>query len=381
MSYDLPMRYPPLGAAALLLILSSVTAVAPAHPQEDSSFDRIWHHRILYEDTRGDQRLHRIALSGRLQAEAAWFDADEGDFDDTTWRRFRFGFVSRFRSSWRLHVEADLDLNESGDEWYEGLTDAYLGWRPSPSTELKLLKQSAGFTLDGATSSKKLLTLQRNNLTENLWFTEEYFTGITLAGEMAGHWSYKAGVFASDDADEIGVTDASYFIMTSLGRDLTAMFDLDEASARLDFVYNDRDARANTPDLSRVLSLSSRWRRGAWHLHTDLAAADGYFDQSDLRGAVFMPFYDISKKLQLVARYTYLDSDDDNGLSFNRYENEIAGGLGNEYHEIYAGLNLFFYGHKLKWQTGAQYTDMNDDADDGGEYSGWGITTGLRIYW
>jgi phosphate-selective porin OprO/OprP len=42
---------------------------------------------------------------------------------------------------------------------------------------------------------------------------------------------------------------------------------------------------------------------------------------------------------------------------------------------------VFFYGHKLKWQTGLQYTRMDDEADDGGEYDGWGITTGLRIYW
>jgi phosphate-selective porin OprO/OprP len=45
------------------------------------------------------------------------------------------------------------------------------------------------------------------------------------------------------------------------------------------------------------------------------------------------------------------------------------------------GANLFFYGHKLKWQTGLQYATLDDSADDGGEYTGWGITTGLRMYW
>ena len=94
-----------------------------------------------------------------------------------------------------------------------------------------------------------------------------------------------------------------------------------------------------------------------------------------------MPFYDVSELVQLVGRYTYLSSDHGNGLVFNRYEDKIAQGAGDEYHEIYAGLNLFFYGHKLKWQTGLQYAQMDDKADDGGEYDGWGITSGLRIYW
>jgi phosphate-selective porin OprO/OprP len=42
---------------------------------------------------------------------------------------------------------------------------------------------------------------------------------------------------------------------------------------------------------------------------------------------------------------------------------------------------VYFYGHKFKWQTGLQYASMKDDADDGGEYKGWGLSTGLRFYW
>jgi len=375
-----PMQYRLLTIATCLLHIFVVSAVWAGPATEDSVYDRIWRYGTLYEDN-GDGWIQKIALSGRLQAEAAGFDADEGDFDDTTWRRFRFGFVSQFVHNWRLNVEADLDLNQSRSDWYQGLTDAYIAWRPDKSTEIKILKQSAGFTLDGATSSKKLLTLQRNNLTKNLWFTEEYFTGVTLKRDFNSNWFYKVGVFASDGDKEIGVTDAGYFLFASLDYALDVGPKLDEATIYLDYVYNDKDAKANTPDLSHVASLSTRWRVGAWHLHTDLALGEGYYDQSDLWGLVLMPLYDVSEVVQLVGRYTYLSSNDDNGLVFNRYEDKIAQGEGDEYHEIYAGLNLFFYGHKLKWQTGLQYTRMDDQADDGGEYDGWGITTGLRIYW
>ena len=94
-----------------------------------------------------------------------------------------------------------------------------------------------------------------------------------------------------------------------------------------------------------------------------------------------MPFYNVSELVQLVARYTYLDSEDANGLRLGRYESSVVEGRGNRYDEIYLGLNLFFYGHKFKWQTGLQYTTMDDDAGDGGEYQGWGLSTGLRLSW
>lgn len=358
--------------------VASVSAQIVASETTDSIYDRIWRHGVLYEN-QGKGFVQRFALSGRLQAEAAWFDADEGSFDDLTWRRFRFGFVADFAQGWKVHLEADFDLNESADDAYQGLTDTYIGWRPDDTTQLKILKQSVGFTLDGATSSKNLLTLQRNNLTENLWFTEEYFTGISLASEFDPNVSYKVGFFASDGAREIGVTDASYFGLASVGYDLAV--GLDEASIRLDYVYNDKDEKAFTKDMSHVVSLSSVWRQGAWNLHTDFAAGDGYFDQSDIWGIVVMPYYDVTAKLQMVGRYTYLSSDDDNGLTLNRYEASIADGRGDEYHEFYVGVNLFFYGHKLKWQTGLQYARMDDGADDGGKYKGWGLTTGLRISW
>ena len=80
-------------------------------------------------------------------------------------------------------------------------------------------------------------------------------------------------------------------------------------------------------------------------------------------------------------RYTLITSDGDNGIRFARYENRITSGRCDEYNEFYAGLNWYLYGHKLKFQTGVQYTTAQDSAGDGGAYDGWGITTGIRISW
>ncbi len=368
-------------AGVLSLALASWFAAdsRAAGSTETSGYDRVWSHARLYESDRG--LVRSFDLSGRLQAESAWFDADEGEYDDLLWRRFRFGFKSELAGDWLAQLEGDFDLNESLGDWYTRLTDAYIGWRPGKELELRILKHSAGFTLDGATSSKKLLTLQRNNVTNNLWFTAEYFTGISARGVLDGRWHYLAGVFSADGDDEIGVSDGGTFYLVSIGYDWGEALGMKNAQVRVDYVNNEEDEDSDTRDFSDVMTLASQWEQGNWGLWTDLSAGRGYFDQSDIWGLSLMPFYNASELVQWVLRYTYLDSDGDNGLRLGRYENEIVSGRGDEYHEFYAGVNVFFYGHKLKWQTGLQYTTMDDAADDGGEYDGWGLTTGLRVYW
>jgi phosphate-selective porin OprO/OprP len=368
----------PLCPVALLSLI--LAAPALAGDSEASGYDRVWSHATLYE-SQDDGFVRSVALSGRLQWEAMHFEADSKDFDDDSWRRFRFGFKAKFAGDWVAQLEGDFDVNESFGDWYTRLTDAYIGWQPDDARDLRILKHSAGFTLDGATSSKKLLTLQRSNLTNNLWFTAEYFTGISLAGELDTGWSYKAGLFSTDGDDELSSFDASYFVLTSLGYNWAAKLGMDNATVRLDYVYNDRDTDNNTRDFSNVASLTTQWEQGRWGLWTDLAAGRGYFDQSDVWGLSLMPFYNSSEMIQWVARYTYIESDDANGVRLGRYHGEVTVGRGDEYQEIYAGVNVFFYGHKLKWQTGLEYAEMDDRAADGGDHDGWGISTGLRIYW
>lgn len=378
------LRVTAQGLGSLLCLLATSSAIA--EPRDTSAYDRIWEHGVLYENAQPSGLVQNVRLSGRLQAEAFWVSGDV-DEDDVLWRRFRFGFVSDLANDWKVQLEADFDLNESSGDWYNRLTDAYVGWKPDSDTQLKILKHSAGFTLDGATSSKKLLTLQRNNLTNNLWFTAEYFTGVSLSGGGSSNWFYKAGLFSSDGDDEISAFSAGYFALGSLGYDWAADLDWDQAEIRLDLVHNEEDEDNNTRDLSTVVSLSSHWQQGSWGLRTDLAAAEGYFDQSDLWGLTLMPFYNSSELLQWVLRLTYIDSKDADGIRLGRYEREIVEGTdarGDRYEEVYLGLNLFFYGHKLKWQTGLQYAHMDDREDldgGGGDHEGWGITTGLRISW
>lgn len=363
---------------APILILNSYTPNVSAI--EQNSFDQLWSHATLY-DNQSNQPLQKLVLSGRLQAESYYFDAnDQGDIDDSLYRRSRLGFKARLLDNWVVHIEGDFDLNSNADDRYNRLTDAYLSWSPNQTTTIKLLKQSIGFTLDGQTSSKSLLTLQRNNLTNNLWFTAEYFTGASISGH-SNNVNYTLGVYSTDDDDQLSQFDASYFSLIALDHDFAHQLALDQAIVSFQYVYNDEDADANTRDFSQVLSLNSQFQLGDMGLWTDLALGEGYNEQSNLWGITLMPFYNINKQLQAVLRYSYLHSTGNNGVRLGRYENELEGGRGDEYNEWYTGLNVFIYGHKLKWQTGLQYTTLDDAADDGGQYDGWGLTTGLRLSW
>jgi len=358
-----------------------ITPCVAADGKDGSIFDNAWNYATLYSN-KDNFIIQKFALSGRLQIDSAWFDADQGEFNDAiSWRRFRFGFKSDLFKDWVLHIEADFDFNDKLKDSYQRLTDSYIGWSPKDNLNLKVLKQSAGFTLDGATSSKKLITMQRNNLTNNLWFTSEYFTGVLAKGTANQNWSYRVGIFSSDGNDELSRFQASYFTVFSISYHFPETLNPADGLIRLDYVYNNEDISADTRNFSQVLSLVTKWHTGPWGLWTDLSAGEGYAEQSDVWGLILMPFYDVNRHVQVVLRYTYLSSKDDNGLRLDRYEDRIVEGRGNEYNEIYVGLNVYLYGHKFKWQTGLQFTAMKDDAGDGGKYEGWGISTGLRLYW
>ena len=247
----------------------------------ESSLADAWDFADLYENEQGDY----FKLSGRLQLDSSWVDSDQGDFNDTLWRRFRFGFKGKY-GEFKVALEADINLNDSLGDSYNRLTDANIGWSLDKDTELKFLKQSTGFTLDGRTSSKKLLTPERNNLTNNLWFTSEYFTGVSVKSKLADDWSYKTGIFSSDGSDEISISEASYFAMFSTSKKLAKNNLWDKGEVSLDYVYNDTHEDGDTRDFSQVISTSSKFQQNDWGLQSDISWGKGDLGQSDLFGVV-----------------------------------------------------------------------------------------------
>jgi phosphate-selective porin OprO/OprP len=236
--------------------------------------------------------------------------------------------------------------------------------------------------MDGSTSSKELIAIDRSNLTNNIWFTEEYLPGVGVSGRMAP-WSYRAGLYSSGRRNKwFGEFDGGVFTYTLLSYDFGKALGVREATLAGNYLYQQPDANNTfTRPFENVFSLNFKVESERWGVRSDLSAATGYLGQSDVWGAMTMPYWNLTPKFQVVGRYTYVTSEDPNGVRFATYESAIVSGRGDRYNEVYGGANYYFYGHKLKLQTGVQYSDMNDRAGDGGAYSGTSWVTGVRIGW
>jgi phosphate-selective porin OprO/OprP len=370
------------------LLLGVLATAAPASAQsgdqapaaEPSAYDKIWKLATLYDDP-SNRVVQRVAFTGRYQHDFSTVSADQGDANEWNARRMRLGpRLTVFRHV-TIHTEIELNPQER-DPLYVRLTDAYVSWSKAPALVVTAGKHGVPFTLDGATSSKELLAIDRGNLSNNIWFTNEYVPGISLSGRK-GAWTYRGGLFSSGRATrEFGEFNGAVFTLGVLGYDFATRLGVKEALLTGNYVHQRPDAdNTFTRRLEHITSINFRLDNGRWGVRADLSNATGSPGQRDLWGWMAMPYFNVTGTLQVVVRYTVVDSDGLNGVQLGTYENRIGRGLGDEYREGYLGVNYYFYGHKLKLQSGLQFADMHDRAGDGGAYSGRSWTTGLRVGW
>lgn len=373
------------GAVAVTLLASSVgwgqsPAQAPAGEKKPSVYDKIWKFAEWYNNEENPV-VQNVLFSGRFQYEYATLEAGQRSHSEWNVRRLRLGAKSKLFRSLTLHGEVELNPQER-DPFYLRFTDAYLMWSRSERLELTFGKHAAEFTMDGATSSKELLTIDRNNLSNNMWFPQEYVPGVSVAGKLSD-WIYHVGVYSGGAANrEFGEFNGSVFSLAVVGYDFARFLGVKEALLAANYVYQNPDPRNTfTRQLQHMTSVNFKLDAGRWGARTDVSVGSGYLGQSDLWGVTAMPFFYVTDKLQFVGRYTFLKSDGPNGVRLATYESRVDSGRGDRYNELYLGANYFFYGHKLKLQSGLQFADMNDHASDGGAYSGVSWTSGLRVSW
>jgi len=353
---------------------------AASAEKPESIYDRIWKFSEVYEDS-SNPVVQRVLFTGRFHQDFAMVDADEGDHDEANLRRLRLGpRVTLFR---KLLVHAEVELNpQERDPTYVRFTDFYGQWTHNPQAVITVGKQALPFTLDGATSSRELLTIDRSNLANNIWFPQEYLPGVSLSGRRAA-WNYRAGVYSAGSMNrEFGEFDGGPVVLGVLGYDFAKPLGVRQALLTGNYVYQQEDPdNTFTRQLDHIMSINFRYDRGRWGAWTDVALASGYLGQSDLWSVMGQPFFNATSKLQFVGRYTFVSSDDVNGVRLTTYESRVVSGRGDEFNELYLGANYFFYGHRLKLQTGVEWADMNDRAADGGTYTGVSWTTGVRVGW
>ena len=348
--------------------------------EPQSIYDRIWKFAEWHNNA-GNPVLQNVLFSGRFQYEYSTLDADQGSNSEWNVRRLRLGAKSKLFRSLTIHGEVEINPQEH-DPLYLRFTDLYVMWSRSGRLELTFGKQGVPFTMDGATSSKELLTIDRSNLSNNMWFPQEYIPGVSAAGRLS-NWMYYAGVHSGGEANrEYGQFNGSIFTLAVVGYDFATALGVKQALLAGNYVYQNPDPRNTfTRQLHHMVSMNFKFDTRKWGARADVSVGSGYLGQSDLWGVMAMPFFNVTDKFQIVGRYTFLQSDDPNGVRLARYETQAVSGRGDRYSELYLGANYYFYGHKLKLQSGLQFADMNDRANDGGAYSGVSWTSGLRVSW
>lgn len=370
-----------LAAIALLLFCAAPARAQNAAQKQPSAYDKIWSRFTNWYDDKENPVVQRVVFSGRFQHDLTMVEADQGDWRESNIRRVRFGpRITMFRD-YLVHAEIEVNPQER-NPFYMRITDAYVAWQKYAKANVQVGKQAVQFTQEGATSSRDLITIDRSNLANNIWFGQEYMPGVSVSGRIAP-WSYRAGVYSSGAMNrEFGRFNGDWFTMLVGGYDFGKKLGVREATLTGNYLYQHPDARNTfTRRFEHIASVHFRLEEPKWGVRGDISKTAGYLGQRDVLGLMAMPFYNITPKLQAVVRFTHLDSDGPNGLSLNTYENRVTRGQGDEYNETYLGLNYYFYAHRLKLQSGIQFADMRDTANDGGAYSGWAWTTGLRIGW
>ncbi|WP_395344874.1 porin [Ningiella sp. W23] len=321
-------------------------------------FDDIWSFAELYgEPDKKDEPF--IKLRGRYHGQQYWADGDDSSDNDWENRRVRLGLGVRL--SERLDFAFEFNMyRQSGDNVINNFDFISLNYALSDNTELSVgkLRRNPLTREDGMTSNK-ILTLERSILTTRFFMDN---VGGVYVEHKEGDWTLGGGVLKGSSEDDLRLPslDGATMVQLNVAKQISKATEI-----RLDYLNNSGDPDNNEVEPYRhVVSLNSSTRSGRWGLMTDLIYAAALPEaRGDLFGIVLLPHYMLTERLQVVGRYTYTSSNEDNGIRLpRRYERgTVAEGFefGDNHQAFYAGLNYYFYGHNFKVMSGLEYTDFD----------------------
>jgi len=346
-------------------------------------YDRVWALPALY-DNPDNSVIQSFSLIGRYHGQYWSVDASQGTAADWENRRKIVGFSSKWFQNFT--VQAQMFLHNDGDSLYGGLYEGFIKWSPEEiDFSLSIGRLDYLFTgYERSKSSKKINAIERGLLVNQVMPAE--VVGAHLQGKK-GRFSYHAGWFSRSIEEEFDDFHSGSAAVAGIAYD-TALF-YEKGSLHLDYLHNPGGSEGNAfRPYRHVASLWHKGESGRLEVGADLTVAEPLDADGHVFGLTIEPSWMLTKELfgnqdplQVVMRYQYATSSRDNGLVLQRrYEQKVTEGGGNNYQAVYAGLNYFLYGHKLKLMVGGEYAHMEDDADDGGKYSGWTWFGAIRLY-
>ena len=314
--------------------------------------------------------VSELRIRGRMQPQFGFAagknqDGERGEYGTFEMRRVRLGVMGTVADDYDFVVEANT--LPSG----VSLQFAYLRWRYAPDHRLIVGFDRPVFGYEIYTPSSHLLTVERSALSNTfLPGPNISLTGAQAQGRLAGI-SYAGGVYNTNEGVNVPGEGPAFIYGGSLGMDVP-MPGLPEISqaVRLDYLANERE-NSGLLAVRHAASLSHRWSLGAYEQRTEVLYGETFAGE-DIGGFYILPAWSLNARWQLVARYEQMRSSYARGVAApNRYIRriDVPGGAvrGDRLETFYVGVNHYLQGHDLKFQVGAEWSDLKDTRSGEGE--------------
>lgn len=352
----------------------------------------LFDYSTLYESDAGF--IREVSLTGRYHGQ--WISAsadDDGDvegFHEFQSRRSRIGFEIGILDNITFATEFNVtDSSGSSQLWQTGPffndVDTMLIEIEGDGWDLWIGKDKFKITREESTSSKRIKTIERSQITNEVVPGKPWGFNFGFATGELEH-VIGLGLTGSDLDDD---RDDGWGLPTSEGSNAQFLYrletDISEATTvYFDYLFtntgydSDDDiassythvlALGTTNELSDRLNLTTDLIFGF-----DRESQGGIDEGSDTWGLVILPTYDITEKLELVAKYAYMDTGRTQRPQRYADREEMTNA-----HSFYAGLNYYICGDKLKVMAGYEYLTADQiENDDELSYDTWMLA--VRTY-
>ncbi|MEM8953729.1 MAG: porin [Verrucomicrobiota bacterium] len=334
-------------------------------PEEAWSFCDLFDFGQVYESEKGF--IKSFTFIGRYQGQYISQDEDIGDTSNSynRWqhRRARFGAEIEMAGNLTFEAENNMADNEGifAGRVQNNWQNFFLRWEPEDDLSLTVGKDKQGFTIEDETSSKRILTVERSPIVQETAGARPW--GTVVRTDLAG-FDTRIGAWITGGDDSWGSWPQ---FDSNLSLSLNTAYEMFEGTdLRFDYVYNDNKGGTERVQGDADRSFASAYQHGIsvgtlsdWGnlgLVTNVivaknrAAAGRLPDKSDTWGAVVMPSYYITDKLQAVFRYAYMKR----GREQRTQRFDVRATVSN-YHTFLGGLTYYICEDKLKVMAGYEY--------------------------
>lgn len=375
------------GLAQAGTVVTSDTKVSDmVAPKEQSLCDKIFGLGQLYKDDT-NSFIEEFDFTGRFQLDYFHIDSSRGDRDFLEIRRFRLGEDAFFFNR-HLEIKADVDTAlrsyHKDEVFYNRMTNLFANIHVNDAFNVKLGKQEPHFGYDREVSDTLQPFFERSFFDDQVFNKtgNDYQTAATVFGKV-GNFGYLASVISLDVDKEFGQFSGGEAYLAELNYDFKSAWGADKALLVLDYMHSDPNSKADVFNtMHNAAAAYLDWKKGKVGLVSQVGYMDGIRSKGDIWEILVMPTYDITDKLQLMARYTYGHGSNPNSIAtINRQESTVGNFTGDQENTVYVGANYFICGYHAHLMAGVQYTDLTGGAGKNADYNGWTTLVGLRIYW